>query len=216
VVDVPATTDVLISDQKLYLDYTLTHQIIGFVDGVQHKLHDKLDANHLEASPKNIFLLLAQPDMDKLLEYTSESMNRSGAPSLNKAEFIRFLGTILFSSCINSDVMKQERFKEIIHHLKGFCSGNQNSSALSHTWDDKHNLLKNLHPLETRMFERAVSYFFDSINGAYVYDDELIASKAKDMELHTLSNRKTGCEDQLRTAYVTHSFTFLSACDYVQ
>ncbi len=93
-VDVPATTDVLISDQKLYLDYTLTHQIIGFVDGVQHKLHDKLDANHLEASPKNIFLLLAQPDMDKLLEYTSESMNRSGARSVNRAEFIRFLGTI--------------------------------------------------------------------------------------------------------------------------
>jgi hypothetical protein len=78
-VNVPATTDVLISDQKVYLDYKLTPRIIGFVDGVRHKLYDKLEANHLEASPKNIFLLLAQPGIDKLLEYTSESMNRSGA-----------------------------------------------------------------------------------------------------------------------------------------
>jgi len=193
----------------LYLDYTLTHRIIGFVSGVGHKLYDKLEANRLEAYPKNFVLLLAQPGIDKLLEYTSESMNRSGARSVNRAEFIRFIGTILFSSCFtlsindsfsvmnslsNGGVMKQDRFKEILCHLKGFCSGSQNSLALSHTWDDQRNLLKNLHPLETRMFERSVCFFFDSINGAYVYDDELIASKAKDVELRTLSDRKTGGE----------------------
>jgi len=54
-VNVPTTTDVLISDQKMYLDYKLTPRIIGFVDGVRHKLYDKLEANRLEASPKNIY-----------------------------------------------------------------------------------------------------------------------------------------------------------------
>jgi hypothetical protein len=45
VVDVPETTDILLSDQKIYLDYTLTGRIIGFMDGVRRRLQDKLDAN---------------------------------------------------------------------------------------------------------------------------------------------------------------------------
>jgi len=163
----------------------------------------------LEASPKNIFLLLAQPGIDKVLEYTVESMNRSGVPPLCPTEFNRFIGTALFSSCFtlalddsfelmnslsNGGVMKHERFKEILHHLKGFDCGNEKNPALSHSWDDQRNLLRNIHPFETRSFERTIYYFFDSINGAYVYDDELIASKAKDVELCTLSDRKTGGE----------------------
>ncbi len=38
--------------------------------------------------------------------------------------------------------------------------------------------------------------FFYRENGCYVYDDELIASKANDVELCTLSDRKTGGEVQ--------------------
>jgi hypothetical protein len=168
VVDVPATTDILLSDQKMYLDYMLTGQIIGFMDGVQQRLQDKLHANQLEASPKNIFLLLAQPSIDKVLEYTVESMNRSGVPPLSPTEFNRFIGTALFSSCFtlalddsfelmnslsNGGAMKHGRLKEILCHLKGFDGGNEKNPSLSHSWDDQHNLLRNIHPFETRIFE---------------------------------------------------------------
>ena len=68
------------------------------------------------------------------------------------------------------------------------------NSLQSHTWDDQLNLLKNVHPLEFRMFEQSVHYFFDSIHGAHMYDDELIASKASDVELHMLSDHNTGGE----------------------
>jgi hypothetical protein len=209
VVDVPATTDIQLSDQKTYLDYTLTGRIVGFMDGVWQRLQDKLDAIRLEASPKNIFILLAQPGIDKILEYTVESMNRSGVPPLCPTEFNRFIGTSLCSSCFtlalddsfelmnslsNGGVMKHKRFKEILHHLKGVDCGNENNPAFSHSWDDQRNLLRNIHPFGTRIFERPIYYLFDSINGAYVYNDELIASKAKDVELRTLSDRKTGGE----------------------
>ncbi len=102
----------------------------------------------MEASPKNIFLLLAQPGIDKVLEYTVESMNRSGVPPLCPTEFNRFIGTALFSSCFtlalddsfelmnslsNGRVMKHERFKGILFQLKGVDCGNENNPALSHT-----------------------------------------------------------------------------------
>jgi hypothetical protein len=44
------------------------------------------------------------------------------------------------------------------------------------------------------MFERSVHYFFDRGYGCYVFDDELLASNAVDVELRTLSDRKAGGE----------------------
>jgi hypothetical protein len=44
------------------------------------------------------------------------------------------------------------------------------------------------------MFERSIHYFFDRDYGCYVFDDELLASKAVDVELRTLSDRKAGGE----------------------
>jgi hypothetical protein len=45
------------------------------------------------------------------------------------------------------------------------------------------------------MFERSINYFFDCEHGCYIYDDELIASKANDVELRTLSDHKAGGEE---------------------
>lgn len=44
------------------------------------------------------------------------------------------------------------------------------------------------------MFERSVTYFFDCDYGCYDFDDELLASKAVDVELRILSDRKAGDE----------------------
>jgi hypothetical protein len=51
-----------------------------------------------------------------------------------------------------------------------------------------------MHSLEKKVFERSVELYFNGRYGGYVLDDELIASKAEDVEHKILSNRKSGGE----------------------
>jgi hypothetical protein len=61
-------------------------------------------------------------------------------------------------------------------------------------WLDQRDLMQNLHHLEEKIFERSKKFFFDTRNGCYVLDDELLPSKATDLESKTLCSRKTGKE----------------------
>jgi hypothetical protein len=56
------------------------------------------------------------------------------------------------------------------------CSTRGTGGTQGH-WDDQRNQLHNLQPLEQKIFERSINFFFNRENGCYVYDDELIASK---------------------------------------
>jgi hypothetical protein len=48
--------------------------------------------------------------------------------------------------------------------------------------------------LEKKIFERSIEFCFDNHNGCFIFDDELTASKANDVESKLLSNRKAGGE----------------------
>jgi hypothetical protein len=90
--------------------------------------------------------------------------------------------------------LKADQFREILHNLKGYeCSTRVNNRTDSQ-WDDQRNLLHNMYSLEQKMFEKSIHFFFDWEYGCHVYDDELLASEAIDVELRTLSNRKAGGE----------------------
>jgi len=162
-----------------------------------------------EPSELNVFNILAQNGLDNILEYTNESVNLSSCPNISKNEFRRFLGTLLLSSTFNLSMdhsfdlmekltgcanVKLDRFREILHNIKGYDCSNRKEHRTSDQWSDQRNLLHNLHPLEQKMFERSTDLFFDREYGCYVYDDELLASKATDVELRTLSDRKAGGE----------------------
>jgi hypothetical protein len=86
-------------------------------------------------------------------------MNLNGHTPVSPLEFRQFIGTLLHE-----------------------CSTRPNVRS-TNQWDDQRNLLHNLHPLEGKMFERSIHFFFDREYGCYVYDDELLASKATNVEL---------------------------------
>ncbi len=117
---------------------------------------------------------------------------------MSPSEFRRFVGTLLLTAMFNlsmdhtfsimetitgGSTIKVDRFREILHNLRGYECSSRSSTRTSVEWDDQRNLLHNLHPLEQKMFERSVNYFFDREYGCYVFDDELLASKAVDVEL---------------------------------
>jgi len=62
------------------------------------------------------------------------------------------------------------------------------------SWTDQKNWLDHMHNLEKKMFEKSVEFFFDNRYGGYVLDDELISSKASDIEHKVVSDRKSGGE----------------------
>jgi hypothetical protein len=68
-----------------------------------------------------------------------------------------------------------------------------------------------MHSLEKKVFERLVDLFLDSGYRGYVLDDELIASKAEDVELKILSTRKSGGEGPTCDCICDSYFQFVLA-----
>ena len=62
------------------------------------------------------------------------------------------------------------------------------------TWLQRGILLKELRPLEKIIFERSIKKLLNRSNRSLVIDDELISSRAQDVESTTVSNRKAGKE----------------------
>jgi hypothetical protein len=50
--------------------------------------------------------------------------------------------------------------------------------------------LDHLHALEKKVFERSVKFFFDTLYCSVALDDELMGSKAQDVEVKIVTNRK--------------------------
>ena len=53
-------------------------------------------------------------------------------------------------------------------------------------------MLRNLNELEKNIFKRSMLILFNTESGSLVVDDELVASRAKDVECKAFSSRKTG------------------------
>jgi hypothetical protein len=195
--------------QNLFLDDLLTARVNNYVQYIRRRFSDKLRVNLLEPTELNVFSLLISPALEDILEYTNESINVTSCTPVSPSEFRRFLGTLLLSATFTLSMdhtfvlmetltagsnCKLDRFREILHNLKGYECSTRSTVGSQGRWDDQRNLLHNPHPLEQFFFERSINFFFDRENGCYVYDDELIASKAIDVELRTLSDRKTSGE----------------------
>ena len=132
---------------------------------------------------------------------------------LNKAsthEFCWFLGMLLLLSSFSlstqqswdlmekitsNKVMSNERFNEIIKNLRGFEVNMRPGGGPSSKWCDQKNKLQFFHFLEEHIFERSQGIFFPrDRGGCYVLDNELVSSKAVDIEVKMLSSRKSGKE----------------------
>jgi len=82
--------------------------------------------------------------------------------------------------------MPRDRFNAILQNLRGFELMGRTANRNNPVWLDQRDLMQNLHHLEEKIFERSKKFFFDTRNGCYVLDDELLPSKATDLESKTL------------------------------
>ncbi len=150
------------------------------------------------------------PTLDHLMQLTSESVNSAGLAPLGAHEFRRFIGTLFLSSSFNlcvedmfsvmdtltgGEAMNLPRFKEILRHLRGTDPLFRDGSTGQ--WNDQRNLLGQMHPLEKMVFERSLHYFFDPDYSSLAYDDEMLGSKASDVEVRSLSDRKAAGEGSI-------------------
>ena len=61
-------------------------------------------------------------------------------------------------------------------------------------WNNQRNLLGQIHPLEKMFFEQSLHFFFDPDYSSLAYDNEMPGSKASDVEVRLLSDRKAAGE----------------------
>jgi hypothetical protein len=191
------------------LDEILSARLNNYITTIRGRLQEKLRLHSLELNEVNIFTLLLSSSIDYILEYTNESIVESGLPKVSPQEFRRFIGTVLLSSTFsvstdlswslmealtNNIIMPRDRFNAILQNLRGFELMGRTANRNNPVWLDQRDLMQNLHHLEEKIFERSKKFFFDTRNGCYVLDDELLPSKATDLESKTLCSRKTGKE----------------------
>ena len=91
------------------------------------------------------------------------------------------------------ELMPKDRYNEILHSLRGFEVPMRNAQDKELMWIKQGNMLHHLELLQEAMFHNS-SILFNKQQGFLTYDDELIASRADDVESKTLSDRKAGKE----------------------
>ena len=80
--------------------------------------------------------------------------------------------------------MCKERFNEILKNLRGFEMGMHFGDGPSSAWCDQKDKFQHFNFLEDQILERSCGLFFPKeVGGYYVLDDELISSKAGDIEV---------------------------------
>ena len=87
------------------------------------------------------------------------------------------------------------RYEQIFEYRRGFLlEGRLKNFNKEITWMKRGNMLHRLEPLEKEMFTRNIGTLLNRSNGSLVIDDELLSSRAGDVEQKTVSERKSGKE----------------------
>jgi hypothetical protein len=160
-----------------------------------------------EVNDLNLFTFLLSSELEYIIKYLNEFLTRLGLSKTSMHEFCQLLGMLLLLSSFNlstqqswdlmekntnNKVKSNEQFNEINKNLRGFEVNMRHGGGPSSTWCDQKDKLQFFHFLEERIFERSRGIFFPrDRGGCYVLDNELVSSKAVDIEAKTLSSRKS-------------------------
>jgi hypothetical protein len=188
----------------------LIDSYIHAADSMERRLNQLgVDVN----SANTVEVLISDAALVKLKEHTSQQLVRKGHTGTSTFELRRFLATKYLRSRFrvpskeswelmktiavqnHFKLMPLERYNNIMTCLRGYDVPSRTGGGNGdETWLRRRNLLRQLNPLEQSLFKESVSVLFNTRNGCLVIDDELIASRAQDVENKTLSARKTGGE----------------------
>ena len=89
------------------------------------------------------------------------------------------------------NVMTKNRYNEILHSLRGFQVKNRSAQDEEEKWIQHGNFFCQLWPLEKLMFQNSIVTLFNWNNCLLTYNNELISSRAGDVESKTVSDRKS-------------------------
>ena len=190
------------------------------------KMTTSLTQSGVSCTSYNIFThLLSDIPVLQIIEYTNQELVIKGYPITNIIEFKQFLGTKWLRSRLRVSpelafnkmretakyngftLMDRGRYTHIYQCIRGYpLKGRHSELSNDITWMRRGVLLRNLAPLERELFTKSVETLLCRSNGNLVIDDELIGSRAKDVECKALSHRKAGKEGPAADA-VACSFT---------
>ncbi|KAG7372558.1 hypothetical protein IV203_018701 [Nitzschia inconspicua] len=144
---------------------------------------DVTSANILE-------FLLGDCAIAMLEDYTSQMLFKRQHPPLLPYEFKEFRG-----SAAALTLTTKWRSTIACHNCtRGFAQIGRTGCDEQEQWMEQGSLLKHMHDIEVAIFQRSVETLVNHRNGCIVVDDELIASRATDVEQKVVSNRKRGKE----------------------
>ncbi|KAG7346334.1 hypothetical protein IV203_005402 [Nitzschia inconspicua] len=194
-------------------DY-LAERICGTFRNMGDKVTSSLVSLGKEVSRASILeLLLGDVAIVRLEQFTTEMLVKRNFPPLVPYEYREFLYTRWYRSRFNLSndksfshfmpplsrsldiiIMDPHRFATIQSCTRGFSQAGRTGSEDSDVWMEAGATLRKLNELEVAIFSRSASNLLNHGNGSIVVDDELIASRASDVEQKVVSNRKAGKE----------------------
>ena len=175
-------------------------------------VEDALSKRGIECTDTNLFRYLVKPALNTILDYTQQSLVANGVPVTSELELLSVVATVFLRSSFNLSLdeawkimqyeanaegftlIERARYTVILDNIRGFDVVGRSPLKDDDAWMQQSNLLANLHDLEEIMFQKSSDMLLHRGNGLVVLDDELVSSRANDVESKTLSNRKAGKE----------------------
>jgi len=193
-----------------FLGTSLKDTYLRLVDSVEATLkHDNKDVN---SSVDAYEALLSNIAIEKIVGHTNQALYNSGLTRTDAKEYRKFLALRNLVSRFRCPVetvwsdflphmsrqhgiqfMDLGRFRGLLFNTRGYAVRGRSGSD-DDTWMQRKQSLRFISDLEKEIYAPSASMFINKTNGVLVVDDELVGSRAKDVELKSLSNRKAGKE----------------------
>eukprot|EP00956_Cyclotella_meneghiniana_P032366 scaffold88613_cov67-Cyclotella_meneghiniana.AAC.1 len=163
-------------------------------------------------NPSVFTTLFSYNAAEMIRTHTTEQLVKDGYEPLTVVEVYQFIGTMLILSRFRIPtedtyqeyvpfiedkhkikLMPYDRFTQVYKRLRGYkVSTRTGDDNLDDVWLQNKNRLRQLEPLEKAMFEPSIDILLNKTSGELVLDDELVGSRASDVECQNHSDRKAG------------------------
>lgn len=204
-------------------EYTNKYHRDGLEESYRHiskSLPRQLRNEGKDVSMSNtIEFLVSEEVFVKIARYTSQVLVKRRLEPVNCYELRQFFAHKLLRSRFDvstekawSDFMEPlavkhgftlmpvARFNNILTSVRGYDVNSRAGDSGDSSWKQRKNLLRSLEEIEKAMFNRSASFLFNTKNGVLVVDDELVGSRASDVESKAHSQRKTGVDGPVSDA----------------
>ena len=219
--------------EEEYRDKYMRHSISDSYIHVSNVTASLLEQSGLAVNAANtIEYLISDRVFTDIATYTSQELVRRNLPRVDAYEMRRFFAHKLLRSSYNIStkkaweacieplsvkhgftLMEYERFNNILTSIRGYEVRGRSGDDGDETWLQKKNLLRRLNDLEKNVFKNAMN-LFNTESGTLVVDDELVASRATDVETKVLSEKKAGKEGTMADCLAESTICLLLGTKY--